>query len=89
MSRSRKPERIHAFAVALTRVAEADRRLRAAAADHLGLNLADFDTVRYLAEQGPVPAGRIAEAMGITSGAVTGLVDRLERAGWEIGRAHV
>jgi len=82
VSRSRKPERIHAFAVALTRVAEADRRLRAAAADHLGLNLADFDTVRYLAEQGPVPAGRIAEAMGITSGAVTGLVDRLERAGW-------
>ena len=82
MSRSRKPEKIHAFAVALTRVAEADRRLRAAAADDVGLNLADFDTVRYLAEQGPVPAGRIAEAMGITSGAVTGLVDRLERAGW-------
>ena len=82
MSRSRKPEKIHAFAVALTRVAEADRRLRAAAADDVGLTLADFDTVRYLAEQGPVPAGRIAEAMGITSGAVTGLVDRLERAGW-------
>lgn len=82
MSRSRKPERIHAFAVALTRVAEADRRLRAAAAEHAGLNLADLDAVGYLAEQGPVPAGRIAEAMGITSGAVTGLLDRLERAGW-------
>ena len=82
MSRSRKPDRIHAFAVALTRVAEADRRLRAAAAEHVGLNLADLDAVGYLAEQGPVPAGRIAEAMGITSGAVTGLVDRLERAGW-------
>lgn len=82
MTRSRKPERIHAFAVALTRVAEADRRLRAAAAEHVGLTLADFDAVGYLAEQGPVPAGGIAEAMGITSGAVTGLVDRLERAGW-------
>src|SRR5262245_26807553 len=82
MSRSRKPERIHAFAVALTRVAEADQRLRAAAAEHVGLNLADLDAALYLAEQGPVPAGRIAEAMGITSGAVTGLVDRLERAGW-------
>ena len=82
MSRSRKPERTHAFAVALTRVAEADRRLRAAAAEHVGLNLADLDAVRYLAEQGPVPAGRIAETMGITSGAVTGLLDRLERAGW-------
>jgi DNA-binding MarR family transcriptional regulator len=82
VTRARKPERIHVFAVALTRVAEADRRLRAAAAEHAGLNLADFDAVRYLAEEGPVPAGRVAEAMGITSGAVTGLVDRLERAGW-------
>jgi DNA-binding MarR family transcriptional regulator len=82
VTRPRKPEKIHAFALALTRVAEADRRLRAAAAERAGLNIADFDAVRYLAEEGPVPAGRIAEAMGITSGAVTGLVDRLERAGW-------
>ena len=82
MSRPRRPEKIHAFAVALTRVAEADRRLRAVAAEQVGLNLADFEAVRYLAEEGPVPAGRIAEAMGITSGAVTGLVDRLERGGW-------
>lgn len=82
MTRARKPERVQAFAAALTRVAEADRRLRAAAAEHVGLNIADFDAVRYLAEEGPVSAGRISEAMGITSGAVTGLVDRLERAGW-------
>jgi DNA-binding MarR family transcriptional regulator len=66
----------------LTRVADADGRLRAAAAEHAGLNVADLDAVRFLAEQGPVPAGRIAEAMAITTGAVTGLVDRLERAGW-------
>lgn len=70
------------FAVALRRVAEAERRLASAAAEHVGLNLADFEAVRFLAEEGPVPAGRIAEAMGITSGAVTGLVDRLERAAW-------
>ena len=82
MTRSRKPERIRPFALALTRVAGADHRLRAAAAEHLGLALADFDAVQFLADAGPVPAGRIAEAMGITSGAVTGLVDRLERAGW-------
>lgn len=82
MTRPRKLERIRPFAAALSRVAEADRRLRGAAADHLGLAIADFDAVRFLAEEGPVAAGRIAEAMGITTGAVTGLVDRLERAGW-------
>ncbi len=82
MSRPKKTARIQGFAAALSRVAEAERRLRAAAAEHVGLNIADFEAVRFLAEEGPVPAGRIAEAMGISSGAVTGLVDRLERAGW-------
>lgn len=82
MSHSHNSERIRPFALSLARVTEADRRLRAAAAEHLGLTSADFDAVHYLAEAGPVPAGRIAEAMGITTGAVTGLVDRLERAGW-------
>jgi DNA-binding MarR family transcriptional regulator len=82
VSRPRKTEKIQAFAAALTRAVEAEGRLRAAAAEHVGLPRADFDAVWYLAEQGPVPAGQIAEAMGITSGAVTGLVDRLERAGW-------
>jgi len=82
VTRSRKPERIRPFAAALSRVADADRRLRLVAADRLGLPSADFDAVRFLADEGPVAAGRIAEAMGITSGAVTGLVDRLERAGW-------
>jgi len=82
VTRSRKHERIRPLAAALARASEADRRLRLAAADRLGLAIADFDAVRFLADEGPVAAGRIAEAMGITSGAVTGLVDRLERAGW-------
>jgi len=80
--RSKKQERIRPFAAALSRAWEGDRRLRLAAADRLGLAIADFEAVRFLADEGPVAAGRIAEAMGITSGAVTGLVDRLERAGW-------
>jgi DNA-binding MarR family transcriptional regulator len=82
VSRSQKNQRIQAFASALRRVAEADRGLRVAAGEHVGLNIVDFEAVRFLAEEGPVPAGRIAEAMGITTGAVTGLIDRLERAGW-------
>ncbi len=82
MPHSQKLERLRSFAVSLRQVTDADRRLRAAAAEHLGLTVPDFDALRFLAEAGPVPAGRIAEAMGITTGAVTGLVDRLERAGW-------
>jgi DNA-binding MarR family transcriptional regulator len=31
---------------------------------------------------GPSPAGRIAELTGLTTGAVTGVIDRLEHAGF-------
>jgi DNA-binding MarR family transcriptional regulator len=82
VTRPRKNERVRPLAAALSRVADADHRLRVAAAERLGLPIADFETVRFLAEAGPVAAGRIAETMGITTGAVTGLVDRLERGGW-------
>lgn len=34
-----------------------------------------------IALRGPIPAGEIADAVGLTSGAITGLIDRLERAG--------
>src|SRR5262245_22169734 len=82
MSRPRKSERIRSLERALTRVAEAERRLRQATADDLGMGITDLDTLLLLDEYGALAAGRIAEALAITTGAVTGLVDRLERAGW-------
>jgi len=42
----------------------------------------DFDALLLIDTTGPLTAGRIADAMAITTGAVTGLIDRLERAGW-------
>lgn len=48
----------------------------------LGLSASErkcMDTLRVL---GPVTAGTIAEHTGLTTGAVTGLVDRLEKAGY-------
>jgi DNA-binding MarR family transcriptional regulator len=66
----------------VARVADADRRLRLAAAERLGVGATDFDALVLLDTAGPLTAGRIAEAMAITTGAVTGLIDRLERAGY-------
>jgi DNA-binding MarR family transcriptional regulator len=82
MTSVRKQERIRAVARAVARVTDADRRRRLAAAERLGVGATDFDALVLLDTAGPVAAGRIAEAMAITSGAVTGLIDRLERAGW-------
>jgi DNA-binding MarR family transcriptional regulator len=82
MPAARKPERIRPLARALIRASDADRRLRLAAAERLGVGVSDFDALLLIDTAGSLTAGRIAEAMAITTGAVTGLIDRLERAGW-------
>lgn len=82
MPAARKPERIRPIARALVRASDADRRLRLAAAERLGVGPSDFDALLLIDATGPLTAGRIAEAMALTTGAVTGLIDRLERAGW-------
>jgi DNA-binding MarR family transcriptional regulator len=54
-----------------------------ALAAQLGINASDFeclDLARH-AEAEPVTAGKLAATTGLTSGAITGVLDRLERAG--------
>lgn len=51
-------------------------------AEQIGLNPTDLESLEILLREGPVPAGRLAERTGLTSGAVTGVIDRLERAGF-------
>jgi hypothetical protein len=53
-----------------------------AIADRLGVNLTDLHCAAILSIMGPITAGRLAELTGLTTGAITGVVDRLERAGW-------
>ncbi|GAA2601416.1 MarR family transcriptional regulator [Dactylosporangium fulvum] len=53
-----------------------------AVADKLGLNATDSRCVDLLSRTGPVTAGKLAELTGLTTGAVTGIIDRLERAGF-------
>ena len=53
-----------------------------ALAERLGINLTDFKCLSILERNGAVTAGKLAELTGLTSGAVTGLIDRLEKAGW-------
>ena len=48
----------------------------------LGLTAVERKCLDILSRLGPVTAGAIAEHTGLTSGAVTGLVDRLQAAGY-------
>jgi DNA-binding MarR family transcriptional regulator len=52
-----------------------------AIADRLGMGVTDLHCVNLLDLEGPMAAGRLAELMGLTTGAVTGVLDRLEAAG--------
>lgn len=53
-----------------------------AVAERSGMNLTDLQCLAILTSTGPVTAGQLAETMGLTTGAVTGLVNRIERAGY-------
>lgn len=52
-------------------------------ASKAGLNVTDLQCLNLLSLDGPVTPGRLAQAMGITTGgAITAVVDRLEKAGY-------
>jgi DNA-binding MarR family transcriptional regulator len=55
--------------------------LSEAIARHAGLSSADLEVLGTLEQHGPLSAGRLAERTGLSPAAVTGLIDRLERAG--------
>src|SRR5215468_1519644 len=52
------------------------------AAEEVGMNPSDLGCLCLLLLHGPSPAGRLAELLGLTTGAVPGVIDRLERAGF-------
>ena len=56
-----------------------------AIASRLGISSAEWKCLGILDQHGPLTAGRLAELSGLTTGAITGIVDRLERAGY-VGR---
>jgi DNA-binding MarR family transcriptional regulator len=53
-----------------------------AVANRAGLSGSDLDCLDFLNLEGRVTAGRLAEITGLTTGAITGVVDRLEEAGF-------
>jgi DNA-binding MarR family transcriptional regulator len=52
------------------------------AADVLGVNRTDLHCLNAIENAGGLTAGELAAETGLTTGAVTGVIDRLERAGF-------
>jgi DNA-binding MarR family transcriptional regulator len=53
-----------------------------AIADRLGMNITDHKCADILSRTGPITAGELAQRTGLTTGAITGVVDRLEQGGF-------
>ena len=54
--------------------------LHQAVAERLGLNIIDLRCLRLAAEAAEPTAGHLAKITGLTTGTITGLLDRLEKA---------
>lgn len=51
-------------------------------ADKLSLNITDHKCLDLIERMGSMTAGQLAEITGLTTGAITGVIDRLEKAGY-------
>ena len=58
-----------------------------ATADRMGVNTTDVQCLNIIHELGTPTAGEVAAKTGLTSGSVTAVLDRLERAGY-VARLH-
>ena len=63
------------------RLSTATVLFHSAVAARLGLNVTDIKCYSLIRQMGPMTAGELAEQTGLTTGAITGVIDRLEKEG--------
>jgi MarR family transcriptional regulator, organic hydroperoxide resistance regulator len=51
-------------------------------AENIGLHVTDAECIDFLQEMGPSTAGDLAKATRLTTGAITNVIDRLEKSGF-------
>ena len=79
------PERAElaaAFGAAIRRTGSLMQLMSQAAADRIGINSTDLNCLNILSFSGQMTAGELARATGLTTASITGVVDRLEEAGF-------
>lgn len=77
MARRTKAELIGEISEAVRGLGADSAVYEQAVADRLGMSSSDIGVLGLLDRRGPMTAGELAEATGLTSGAITGLIDRL------------
>src|ERR1700745_2766021 len=71
-----------AFATAMRRTGSLMQLMGQAASDRIGINATDLNCLNILSFSGHMTAGELAKATGLTTASITGVIDRLEEAGF-------
>ncbi|HTT51982.1 MAG TPA: MarR family transcriptional regulator [Streptosporangiaceae bacterium] len=71
-----------AFAAAIRRTGSLMQLMNQAAADRIGINSTDLNCLNILSFRGQMTAGELARETGLTTASITGVLDRLEEAGY-------
>jgi len=80
-----EPERAElaaAFGAAIRKTGSLMQLMSQAAADRIGINATDLNCLNILSFSGQMTAGELARATGLSTASITGVVDRLEEAGY-------
>jgi DNA-binding MarR family transcriptional regulator len=69
-------------------LSEAVVMFHSALAESLGLSVTEWKCLSLLGRMGALPAKQLSDLSGLTTGAITGLVDRLEKLGYVVRDAN-
>jgi DNA-binding MarR family transcriptional regulator len=70
------------FAAAVRKTGSLMQLVGQFAADRIGINATDLNCLNILSFSGQMTAGDLAKATGLTTASITGVLDRLEEAGY-------
>lgn len=70
------------FVAAVRKTGSLMHLMSQAAADRIGINATDLNCLNILSFSGQLTAGELARATGLTTASITGVIDRLEQAGF-------
>ena len=73
---------IYDLMTAVRRLTRSSMMLQYAIAEKMKLNATDAECIDFLMEMGPSTAGDLAKVTRLTTGAITSVIDRLEKAGF-------
>lgn len=73
---------VYELMMAVRKLTRSSLMLQYAVAEKMNLNATDAECIDFLMEMGPSTAGDLAKMTRLTTGAITNVVDRLEKAGF-------